>query len=60
MDGSDHIHEMLGKMDGKLDALLESKSDHEARLRSLEKLRWLLHGMWVVLSAGIAYVAHKL
>lgn len=40
--------ERLAVMDTKLDILIEQRSDHEIRIRRLE--RW----MWLVLGAGLA------
>lgn len=52
-----HAGEQLGRIEAKLDQLLESKDDHEARIRALETWRWIMHGAWLVLGAGITWVA---
>lgn len=40
----------LTRMEGKLDALLQQGSDHEARLRALEKSRWPLPSLAILIS----------
>ena len=43
----------LAVMDTKLDVLIQQRTDHEERLRTLERFRWVLFG--VALSAGPAF-----
>ncbi len=47
---------LLAAMDAKLDTLIERGTDHETRLRSLEKGRWVQAGGVGV----IAFIASKL
>lgn len=47
----------LAQAHAKLDALLADQADHETRLRALEKVRWIGHGIWLVLGAGLAWLA---
>lgn len=55
----DEISRQLGQMDGKLDMLLESKDDHEGRLRGLEKRERWLAGVGATLTAMWIYVVGK-
>jgi hypothetical protein len=43
------IYERLGGIDQKLDQLLEQRTDHEGRIRSLERWKWIL---LVIAAAG--------
>lgn len=52
--------QQLGRIEAKLDAALAVDRDHEERLRGLEKLRWQLHGMWVVIAAVVTFIVSKL
>lgn len=48
----------LAVIETKLDNAISITADHEARLRSLEKFKWLLLGIWVAgngISAFIGY-----
>jgi hypothetical protein len=38
------VGEQLAVINTKLDVLIEQRTDHEVRLRSLEKFRWVLAG----------------
>lgn len=44
------VGEQLAVINTKLDLLIEQRTDHETRLRSLEKFRWTLAG--VALASG--------
>ncbi len=47
---------VLGRMEAKLDAAIEAKADHEGRLRSLEKTKWMAHGFAAAVGAGVSSV----
>lgn len=38
------VGEQLAAINVKLDVLIEQRTDHEARLRGLERFRWVLLG----------------
>lgn len=38
------VGEQLAVINTKLDVLIEQRNDHEVRLRSLERFRWVLVG----------------
>lgn len=46
----------LTRMEGKLDTLLQLGNDHETRLRVLEKARWPLPALAILISIGSAVV----
>ncbi|MDP9820487.1 hypothetical protein [Nocardioides massiliensis] len=39
------VGERLAVMDTKLDVLIQQRTDHEERLRTLERFRWVLLGV---------------
>ena len=49
---------LIGSLDGKMDLLLASSTDHTARIGKLEKDRTRLAGAFLGLSAGFAWFAH--
>jgi hypothetical protein len=55
----DQISEKLGHMDSKLDTLLTLNSDHELRLRGLEKRERWLAGFGAALAAMWAFIIGK-
>lgn len=52
--------ERLARIETKIDTLLSSKSDHETRIRGLEKRSWLIAGAAVIVSAVAPGLAGKL
>lgn len=46
----------LTRMEGKLDTLLQQGSDHETRLRALERARWPLPALAILISIASAVV----
>lgn len=46
----------LTRMEGKLDTLLQQGTDHETRLRALERARWPLPALAILISIGSAAV----
>lgn len=54
---ADDTREILVRVETKVDALLSSQSDHETRIRALEKVRWTGHGIWLVIGAVLAWAA---
>lgn len=50
------LHLMVGEIRADVKALLSKAGDHETRLRSLEKWRWITHAG----SVSVAFVAAKL
>lgn len=48
---SSEDRERLIRVEAKLDQLIESKSDHERRIRWLERYSWLLIGGGSIVSA---------
>lgn len=55
----DAISEKLGQMDAKLDTMLETKADHEGRIRGLEKRERWLAGAGGMLGVMWAYLVGK-
>lgn len=51
------IPETLGRIEAKLDSVIEDKADHEQRIRTLEKRSWQLAGAGGVLGALGAWFA---
>lgn len=54
------VYQQLAQITAKLDLLLTQHADHEARLRSLERSRWPLPSVTILIalgSAGVALVA---
>jgi hypothetical protein len=51
MDSINDLRVAIARMEGKLDVLLDSGTDHEARLRKLERLVWTASGAAAVLGA---------
>lgn len=49
---------LLGRLDGKLDTVLARQTDHDSRIRDLEKGRWFNMGVSgavaTIVSTGIA------
>lgn len=48
---SPELHMLLGEIRTDVKSLLKNSSDHETRLRSLEKWRWVTHGCAALLGA---------
>ena len=42
--GGESVETQLGIINTKLDVLIEQRSDHEVRIRSLEQFKWLIAG----------------
>lgn len=55
----DEVSKQLGQMDAKLDILLDSKLDHEGRIRGLEKRERWLAGAGAALAAMWAFLVGK-
>lgn len=53
---SENIERALGRIEGKIDALVAQKTDHETRIRSLEKRSWLIAGG----AAVIAFITERI
>jgi hypothetical protein len=51
------IETQLALINQKLDLLVEQRTDHETRLRSLEQARWKFAGIAAALGAVTGYVA---
>ena len=49
----------LTRLEGKVDQLLETKTDHEGRIRFLEKMNWVRTGAIAVISALLGYISLK-
>lgn len=52
---ADELHQLavtVARMEGKLDAIITANTDHEARLRSLERWRWLMTGGASLIGGG--------
>lgn len=47
----------LTRMEGKLDTLLQQGTDHETRLRALERARWPLPALAILISIASAVIA---
>jgi hypothetical protein len=53
---SPELHQLLGEIRSDVKTLLHNSGDHEERLRSLEKWRWVTHGCAALLGAvGIKF-----
>jgi len=50
----------LSRMETKLDTIIETASDHEQRLRSLERSKQIFYGVGLVLGAAISWVLSHL
>lgn len=44
-DGNDNMILLLGRLDGKMDTLLLQQTNHDQRIRELEKGRWFNLGV---------------
>lgn len=49
-DSTPTVGEQLAVINTKLDLLIEQRTDHETRIRSLERFKWVLAG--VALASG--------
>lgn len=49
-DSTPTVGEQLAVINTKLDVLIEQRTDHEVRIRSLERFKWVLAG--VALASG--------
>lgn len=58
MEHDDRI--LLARIDEKVTQLLLRGSDHEARLRIVEKKQWAIGGAATLISLLLAYAAKKL
>ena len=54
------IETQLALINQKLDLLVEQRTDHETRIRSLEQARWRAAGLAAALGAITGYVAPML
>ena len=45
---------LLGRIDGKLDAILLRQEDHEGRIRTVEKRQWTFAGAVALVSYAIS------
>jgi hypothetical protein len=55
------VQVLLARIDEKVDALLVRRSDHEKRLRKVERNQWtLIPGATTLISVALAYVGRKL
>lgn len=50
------IETQLALINQKLDLLVEQRTDHETRIRSLEQARWKFAGIAAALGAATGYV----
>ncbi len=50
----------FARLEGKLDALITTKDDHEKRLRSLEQWRWTIVGGSLMASGGVAALVSRI
>lgn len=57
-DGS--VETQLAVINTKLDVLIEQRSDHESRLRSLEQFKWLLAGACLMGGGSAGALASRL
>jgi hypothetical protein len=54
------VEAQLAVINVKLDLLIEQRSDHEERIRSLEQFKWLLAGVCAAAGGGAGAVMGKL
>lgn len=54
------VEAQLAVINTKLDLLIEQRTDHETRLRSLERFRWVLAGVSASLGGGFGAAASTL
>lgn len=53
------VEAQLAVINTKLDLLIEQRSDHEARIRALEQVRWRLAGLGAAAGAVAAAVVTR-
>jgi flagellar motor component MotA len=55
------VSNVVGRMETKLDTVIERMDDHEVRIRSVEKWKWSLPGAGVLATivAAISAFPHK-
>lgn len=46
---------LLGRLDGKMDTVLANQTDHDTRIRDLEKHRWFNLGASAVVSGAMSF-----
>jgi hypothetical protein len=56
-DESASDHDLLIRIEAKLDAWRDTQTDHEGRLRRLEKLVWIGAGLAMAGGAGLSKLA---
>ncbi|MCA2979318.1 MAG: hypothetical protein INH37_13600 [Myxococcaceae bacterium] len=46
---------LLGRLDGKMDTVLANQTDHDTRIRDLEKNRWFNLGISAAVSGAMSF-----
>lgn len=59
MDESLSIETQLAVINVKLDVILASREDHETRLRTLERFRWVLMGLAITAGPVFEFLINK-
>jgi hypothetical protein len=57
---TEDIVDRLARIETKIDTLIIGESDHETRIRAVERGQWKHTGSMLVLSPLLLYVANKL
>lgn len=60
MSDTPSVEVQLAVINTKLDVLIEQRSDHEARLRALERFKWALLGACVAGGGAAGGIASRL
>jgi hypothetical protein len=50
------LYQALGRLEAKVDLLLQDRQDLEARVGSLERWRSWLAGAWAILAVGLSWI----
>lgn len=58
MNDNQTDHDLLIRMDEKLELIIKDNKDHESRIRSLEQFRWQLVGGILVLNGVADYILY--
>ena len=59
-DSSEPVEVKLARIETKVDLLLTGNTDHEKRIRSLERGQWTFAGIATVLGALLPALAHRM
>lgn len=56
-DEPDSDHDLLIRIDAKLDAWRDTQKDHEDRIRKVERMLWIAAGLAMAGGAGLSRLA---